>query len=209
MTMLRLVFDCHLDISLNAMEFNRDQRWTQEKIRRCELTDRFITPAAERHRSRNTVCFPELRRGRFGIIVATQIARYSPRFHNLPGWRSPEQAWAHTQGQLDRAIALMEAAGTLCGGRYLLLFDHDLDLALEGDAGLWHDEQKNVFKTLAQWLLERGSTGDAKKAFQATLIARRFDQYDPSCCEMAIIAARQLGNEELARRYEEKLRRMR
>jgi membrane dipeptidase len=32
--------------------------------------------------------------------VATQIARYSHKFHKLPGWRSPEQAWAHTQGQL-------------------------------------------------------------------------------------------------------------
>ena len=96
----RLIFDCHLDISMNAMEFNRDQRWSLEKIRRCELSAQFITPEAERHRARNTVCFPELRRGRFGIIVATQIARYSPRFHNLPGWRSPEQAWAQTQGQL-------------------------------------------------------------------------------------------------------------
>lgn len=24
----KLIFDCHLDISMNAMEFNRDQRWT-------------------------------------------------------------------------------------------------------------------------------------------------------------------------------------
>ena len=96
----KLIFDCHLDISMNALEFNRDQRWTQEKIRRCELTDPFIAPAAERHRARNTVCFPELRRGRIGIIVATQIARYAPPFGKLPGWRSPEQAWAQTQGQL-------------------------------------------------------------------------------------------------------------
>jgi len=104
----RLLFDCHLDISMNAMEFNRDQRWSLENIRRCELTTSFIPPDMERHRSRNTVCFPELRRGRFGIIVATQIARYSPRFHNLPGWRSPEQAWAQTQGQLSYYRAMEE-----------------------------------------------------------------------------------------------------
>jgi membrane dipeptidase len=96
----RLIFDCHLDISMNAIDFNRDQRWSQEDIRRSELISHFIHPDVERHRSRNTVCFPELRRGRFGIIVATQIARYASRFHNLPGWRSPEQAWAQTQGQL-------------------------------------------------------------------------------------------------------------
>ncbi len=92
----RLIFDAHLDISMNAMEFNRDQRWTLEDIRRSELN----TTDGQPHRGRNTVCFPELRNGRIGIIVATQIARYSPKFHNLPGWRSPEQAWAQTQGQL-------------------------------------------------------------------------------------------------------------
>ena len=100
MNLPKLIFDCHLDISMNAMEFNRDQRSTQEDIRRTELITPFIPPDGERHRCRNTVCFPELRRGRFGVIVATQIARYSPRFHNLPGWKSPEQAWAQTQGQL-------------------------------------------------------------------------------------------------------------
>ena len=86
----RLIFDAHLDISMNAMEFNRDQRMTLEEIRRSEL----LTSDGLPHRCRNTVCFPELRRGRIGIIVATQIARYSHKFHKLPGWRSPEQAWA-------------------------------------------------------------------------------------------------------------------
>jgi len=107
-----LIFDCHLDISMNAMEFNRDQRWSLEKIRRCELSGGALPADAERHRARNTVCFPELRRGRIGVIVATQIARYAARFHNLPGWRSPEQAWAHTQGQLAYYRA-MEGCGEM------------------------------------------------------------------------------------------------
>jgi membrane dipeptidase len=92
----RLIFDCHLDISMNALEFNRDQRWSLEKIRRSELTATDGVPG----RARNTVCLPEMRRGRIGLCVATQIARFSPRFGSLPGWRSPEQAWAQTQGQL-------------------------------------------------------------------------------------------------------------
>ena len=104
----RLIFDAHLDISMNAMEFNRDQRMTLEEIRRSEL----LTSDGLPHRCRNTVCFPELRRGRIGIIVATQIARYSHKFHKLPGWRSPEQAWAHTQGQLAYYRA-MEDLGEL------------------------------------------------------------------------------------------------
>lgn len=105
----RLVLDCHLDISMNAMDFNRDQRWTIEKIRRYELTVNDGVPG----RGRNTVCFPELRRGRIGIIVATQISRYVPRFGTLPGWRSPEQAWAHTQGQLAYYRAMEECGEML------------------------------------------------------------------------------------------------
>ena len=96
----KLIFDCHLDIAMNALEFNRDQRATLEKIRRGETLAHSIQPSATPGFMRNTVCFPELRRGRIGIIVATQIARYTPPFGKLPGWRSPEQAWAQTQGQL-------------------------------------------------------------------------------------------------------------
>ena len=96
----KLIFDCHLDIAMNALEFNRDQRWPLEKIRRSETLAHAIQPGTMPGAMRNAVCFPELRRGRIGIIVATQIARYVPPFGKLPGWRSPEQAWAHTQGQL-------------------------------------------------------------------------------------------------------------
>jgi len=105
----RLIFDCHLDISMNALEFNRDQRCTLENIRRSEL----LVNDSVRGRTRNTVCLPELRRGRIGIIVATQIARYVPRFGLLPGWRSPEQAWASTQGQLAYYRAMEECGEML------------------------------------------------------------------------------------------------
>lgn len=90
-----LIFDIHLDLAMNALEWNRDLRWSQERIRRWEqhMTDKV-------DRGHNTVCFPEMRRGNVGLCVATQIGRYSPYFHKLPGWNSPEQAWAQTQGQL-------------------------------------------------------------------------------------------------------------
>ncbi|MBL9210874.1 MAG: membrane dipeptidase [Opitutaceae bacterium] len=91
----RLIFDVHLDLAWNAIEYNRDQRWTQERLRRREIgmTDHVF-------RSRSTVCFPEMRRGNVGLCVATQLARYVPYFGRLPGFASPEQAWAETQGQL-------------------------------------------------------------------------------------------------------------
>lgn len=102
-----LIFDAHLDLSMNALEWNRDLRWSQEKLRRWELSMKDKVD-----RGNNTVCFPEMQRGRVGLCVATQIARYSPYFHRLPGWSSPEQAWAQTQGQLAWYRA-MEEAGEL------------------------------------------------------------------------------------------------
>ena len=31
-----LIFDIHLDLSMNAMQWNRDLRWSLERIRRWE-----------------------------------------------------------------------------------------------------------------------------------------------------------------------------
>lgn len=102
-----LIFDAHLDLSYNALDFNRDLRWTQERIRRRE-----IGMKDQVFRGRNTVCFPEMRRGRVGLCVATQIARSVDPFSRMPGWASPEQARAHTTGQLAW-YREMEACGEL------------------------------------------------------------------------------------------------
>jgi len=100
---ISLIFDAHLDLSMNAMEWNRDIRLPLVEIRRRELG---LTDLPDR--TRGTVSLPEMRRGRIGICVATQIARYSARFSKLPGWKSPEQAWAQTQGQLAWYRAMEE-----------------------------------------------------------------------------------------------------
>ena len=89
------ILDAHLDLAMNALEWNRDLTWSLERIRRRELT-----MSDKKDRANNTLCFPELRRAEVGICVATQIARWSPYFHRLPGWASPHQAWTQTQGQL-------------------------------------------------------------------------------------------------------------
>lgn len=102
-----LIFDSHLDISMNAMEWNRDQRWTVKQIRESEegMTDK-------PDRGRNTVSFPALREGKVGLVVATQIARVVKPGSPIPGWYSQEQAWAHTQGQLQW-YRNMEEAGEM------------------------------------------------------------------------------------------------
>jgi len=90
-----MIFDAHLDLSMNALEWNRDLRWTVEEIRKSEkgMNDK-------PDREKNTVSFDAMRKGGIGLCVATQIARYVKRDSALPGWNSPQQAWAQTQGQL-------------------------------------------------------------------------------------------------------------
>ena len=102
-----LIFDGHLDLAMNAMEWNRDLRWTVDEIRRSEeaMTDK-------PDRGHGTVSLPSMREGNVGVCVATQIARYVKSGNKLPGWNSPEQAWAHTQGQLAW-YRIMEEEGEL------------------------------------------------------------------------------------------------
>lgn len=63
-------------------------------------------------RKHGTVSIPAMRAGKVGLCVATQIARYVKPGNPLPGWKSPCQAWAMTQGQLAW-YKCMEEAGQL------------------------------------------------------------------------------------------------
>jgi membrane dipeptidase len=120
------IIDAHLDLSMNAMEWNRDLRLPVNDIRARErgLTDK-------PDRAKGTVSLPALRNGRIGLVVATQIARYVAPDNPLPGWHSPWQAWAQTQAQLAWYKA-MEEAGEMVMIR---------DLAgLERHVGIWMGE---------------------------------------------------------------------
>ncbi len=105
--MKRLIFDAHLDLAMNALEWNRDLTQDLPTLREREqhLTDK-------PDRGRGVVSLAEMRRGHIGLCVATQIARYVAPGNPLPGWHSPAQAWAQTQGQLAWYEA-MEAEGQL------------------------------------------------------------------------------------------------
>jgi membrane dipeptidase len=95
--------DAHLDLSMNALEWNRDITRPLEEINARELG---LTDKPDR--GNGTVSLPELRKGNVGLVVATQIARYVAPDNPLPGWHSPQQAWAHTQGQLAWYQAMEE-----------------------------------------------------------------------------------------------------
>lgn len=93
--MSRLIVDAHLDLAMNAIEWNRDLVMPLEHIRLKEMNMK-----DKPDRGKGTVCFPELRKGRVGFVVATQLARVNPFNSALTGWNSPAQAWAMTQAQL-------------------------------------------------------------------------------------------------------------
>ena len=129
-----LIFDAHLDLAMNALEWNRDLTRSIDQIRQREngMTDK-------PDRAKGTVCLPEMRRGGIGLCVATQIARiehnaYSPVF----GWRSQEQAWAQTQGQLAWYRAMEEA------GRMAQIKDAD---GLKRHFRLWSETPLGSFSS--------------------------------------------------------------
>lgn len=89
------IIDAHLDLAMNAMEWNRDLR---RPVNEINLREQRLKDKPDRGNA--TVSLPELIKGNIGLVVATQIARYVSPDNPLPGWHSPEQAWAQTQAQL-------------------------------------------------------------------------------------------------------------
>lgn len=124
---MRLIVDAHLDLAMNAIEWNRDLSLPLAEIRQREsnLADR-------PDRGKGTVCLPALRDGNIGLVVATQLARYRPASYAPTAWNSPQQAWAMTQAQLAW-YREMEALGEMV---------QITDLAgLERHLSIWADEQ--------------------------------------------------------------------
>jgi membrane dipeptidase len=137
------VIDAHLDLSMNAMEWNRDLRKPVNEIneREKQLTDK-------PDRGKATVSFPELRKGNIGLVVATQIARYVAPSNPLPGWNSPEQAWAQTQAQLAWYKTMEE-------DREIIQIKNLL--SLEKHIALWSDGNDNRQKPIGYILSLEGA----------------------------------------------------
>ena len=87
-----LLFDGHLDISMNAVEFNRDLTKSLKEIRDLEAGK-----LDYKDRGKGILTLDEMRKGQIGVCIATQIARYVAPETNMPGWNSPDIAWAITQ----------------------------------------------------------------------------------------------------------------
>jgi membrane dipeptidase len=88
---------------MNALEWNRD---LTRPVAEINAREKGLCDKPDRGNA--TVSLPELRKGNVGLVVATQIARFVAPDNPLPGWHSPEQAWAQTQGQLAWYRAMVE-----------------------------------------------------------------------------------------------------
>lgn len=125
-----LIFDAHLDLSLNAISYNRDLRMSIDEIRREEagMTDLW-------GRAAGTVTLPEMRKAGIGLCVATQLAGCMKPAAAGGGWNSPEQAWAMTQCQLAWYQA-MERAGEMRSIRDLKSLNQHLNQ--------WREDPQNT-----------------------------------------------------------------
>ncbi|MDR3697602.1 membrane dipeptidase [Mucilaginibacter sp.] len=162
--------DAHLDLSMNALEWNRDLRRPVTEINQREtgLTDK-------PDRAKATVSLPELRKGNIGLVVATQIGRYVAPGNQLSGWHSPEQAWAQTQGQVAWYKA-MEDDGEMAQV-------NDLK-SLEKHIALWNDDQPIEKKPVGYILSLEGadsiiSVGHLVRAYKYGLRAVGPAHYGP------------------------------
>lgn len=90
-----LIFDAHLDVAWNGLDWNRDYEQPLEVIRAAEAG------LPGKARGRNTVCFPEMRRGEIGLSIMTLLPRLlRDTMPPLQAYRSMVAAYAAVRGQL-------------------------------------------------------------------------------------------------------------
>lgn len=101
-----LIFDAHLDMAWNALEWNRNLELPVHKIREFEKQFAGTYPGA------NTVSWDALRQGGVGITISTLLPRLSRKDKALSHYQSREAAYAACMGQLYYYRALV-AKGVL------------------------------------------------------------------------------------------------
>ena len=162
MSVQPFIIDCHLDISMNAMEWNRDLCRPLQEI---NFREKGMTDKPDRGKA--TVSFEELRKGNIGLVTATLIGRFVAQGNPMPGWHSPEQAWAQTQGQLAWYKAMEDK------GEMVMIKDKS---ALEKHLALWSDDSPNTGKPIGYVLSLEGAdsmitVGHVEKAYEYGLRA--------------------------------------
>ena len=95
-----LIIDAHLDLSMNALQGNRDLLSSAYTIRTQEVG------MSGKGRTQGTVAFPEMRQGRIALSFVTLFARSTGRPSPHSDFASPAQSYGIAQGQLSYYRAL-------------------------------------------------------------------------------------------------------
>lgn len=103
------IFDAHLDLGLNGVDWNRDLRMTVTEIRSAEKR---LGMQDQPGRCTNTVSLPELNEAEVRTCLATLLARQEPQINHDFGWISPHTCYAMANAHLAYYEA-MEREGHL------------------------------------------------------------------------------------------------
>ena len=117
-----LIFDAHLDLALNGVDWNRDLRMTVAEIRAREATLGMTDPG----RQTNTVTYPELRKANVGLGLATLLARLEEPINHPFGHTTAEACYAMAMSHLAYYKA-MERSG------YMRMIQKKADLSAHLD----------------------------------------------------------------------------
>jgi len=102
------IFDAHLDLALNGVDWNRDLRQSVDDIRAQETA----LQMTEKGRRNNTLSFPELRVAQVPVCLTTLLARQEQPIDHSFGWTTPQTCYAMAHAHLAYYRA-MERAGYL------------------------------------------------------------------------------------------------
>jgi membrane dipeptidase len=133
-----LIVDSHLDLSWNALQWNRDLRLSALTLRNQERGLKITNPGSGL--GLGTVAFPEMRRGRLALSFATLLVRNTGRMSPHIDYLSTAQAYGIAQGQLayyrelaqEGIVRLVGDAATL--SRHMAEWEA-WDAAASADAG--------------------------------------------------------------------------
>jgi len=90
-----IVIDMHLDLAMNALNWNRDLRKSVHAIREIEAG------MTQKGRAGGTVAFPDMRRGDMAVCSATLLARENPNVRDSAiDYSAPEMAYGFAMGCL-------------------------------------------------------------------------------------------------------------
>jgi len=124
-----IIFDAHLDMAWNAVEWNRDLMLPVSEIRKFEQHFENIIPGEA------TVSWTELKKGRVGMTISTLLPRLHRKDKARSFYQSDEAAYACAYGQLAYYRAMVEKGVLRCIDSKQALEEHIADWETADETG--------------------------------------------------------------------------